>query len=109
MSDTTRSILLNKEVIAIDQDSLGKQASPVKNGKFETWVKPLKDGSVAVGVVNLDSAATSASVKASDLPLKGAVRSARDLWTHADVKFANGEYTATVPAHGVLLLRASAH
>jgi alpha-galactosidase len=109
MSDTTRSILLNKEVIAIDQDSLGKQASPVKNGKFETWVKPLKDGSVAVGVVNLDSAATSATVKASDLPLKGAVRSARDLWTHADVKFANGEYTATVPAHGVLLLRASAH
>jgi alpha-galactosidase len=109
MSDTTRSILLNKEVIAIDQDPLGKQASPVKNGKFETWVKPLKDGSVAVGVVNLDSAAVSTTVKASDLPLKGAVRSARDLWTHADVKFANGEYTATVPAHGVLLLRASAH
>ena len=56
MSDTTKSILLNKEVIAIDQDALGKQASPVKNGNLETWVKPLKDGSVAVGVVNLDKA-----------------------------------------------------
>ena len=108
MTGATRSILLNKEVIAIDQDPLGKQASPVKNGKLETWVKPLKDGSVAVGVVNLDSAPGSATVKASDLQLKGAVRSARDLWSHADVKFANGDYTATVAAHGVLLLRVSA-
>lgn len=109
MSETTRSILLNKEVIAIDQDPLGKQASPVTNGKFETWVKILKDGSAAVGVVNLDSAPATTTVKASDLPLKGAVRSARDLWSHADVKFANGEYTASVPTHGVLLLHVSAH
>ena len=108
MSEVTRSILLNKEVIAIDQDPLGKQASPVKNGKLETWVKPLKDGSVAVGVVNLDSAAGNATVKPSDLPVKGSVRSARDLWAHADVKFANGEYSASVPAHGTLLLKVSA-
>ncbi len=105
MSDTTKSILLNKEVIAVDQDPLGKQASPVKNGNLETWVKPLKDGSVAVGVVNLDSAPANATVKAADLGLKGAVRSASDLWTHKDVKFANGEYSASVPAHGILMLR----
>jgi len=105
MSDTTKSILLNKEVIAVDQDPLGKQASPVKNGNLETWVKPLKDGSVAVGVVNLDNAPANATVKASDLPLKGGVHSARDLWAHKDVKFANGEYSASVPAHGVLMLR----
>jgi len=105
MSDATKSILLNKEVIAVDQDPLGKQASPAKNGNLETWIKPLKDGSVAVGVVNLDNAPANASVKASDLGLKGGVRSARDLWAHKDVKFANGEYSATVPAHGVLMLR----
>jgi len=109
MSDTTKSILLNKEVIAVDQDPLGKQASPVKNGNLETWVKPLKDGSVAVGVVNLDSAPANATVKASDLGLKGSVRSAKDLWAHKDVKFANGEYSASVPAHGVLMLRVSSH
>jgi alpha-galactosidase len=109
MTEVTRSILLNKEVIAVDQDPLGKQASPVKNGKLETWVKPLKDGNVAVGVVNLDTAPATATVKASDLQLKGAAHSARDLWAHKDVKFANGEYSATVPAHGVLLLRVSAH
>jgi alpha-galactosidase len=109
MSDATKSILLNKEVIAVDQDPLGKQASPVKNGKLETWVKPLKDGGVAVGVVNLDTAPGTATVKASDLGLKGSAKKARDLWAHKDVTFANGEYSATVPAHGILMLRVSSH
>ena len=108
MSDTTKSILLNKEVIAIDQDPLGKQASPVKSGDLETWTKPLADGSVAVGVVNLGSAAAPATVKATDLNLAGPVKKARDLWAQKEVKFNAGAYTATVPSHGVLLLRVSA-
>jgi alpha-galactosidase len=108
MSDVTKSILLNKEVIAVNQDALGKQASPVKNGDLETWVKPLADGSVAVGVVNLGSAVAKATVNASDLKLAGAVKSARDLWSHKDVQFTGGAYSAQVPSHGVLLLRVSA-
>ncbi|MFZ0745963.1 MAG: glycoside hydrolase family 27 protein [Terracidiphilus sp.] len=108
MSDATKAILMNKEVIAIDQDPLGKQASPVKNGDLETWIKPLTDGSVAVGVVNLGAADAQATVNASDLHLAGRVKKARDLWAHADVKFKKGEYAATVPSHGVLLLRVSA-
>ena len=108
MTETTKSILLNKEVIAIDQDPLGKQASPVKNGDLETWVKPLSDGSVAVGIVNLGSAAAPATVKAADLGLGGSVKHARDLWAHKDVKFTAGAYAATVPSHGVLLLKVSA-
>jgi len=104
----TRSILLNKEVIAVDQDALGKQASPVRNGDLETWLKPLADGSVAVGVVNLGAAAAQVTVKASDLGLSGKVKKARDLWAHQDVKFVGGVYAATVPSHGVLLLRVSA-
>jgi len=108
MSAATKAILLNKEVVAIDQDPLGKQASPVKNGDLETWVKPLADGSVAVGVVNLGATAAQASVQASDLQLAGSRYSARDLWTHTDVNFANGAYSAAVPSHGVLLLRVDA-
>jgi alpha-galactosidase len=108
MTDATKAILLNKEVIAVDQDPLGKQASPKKKGDLETWVKPLAGGSVAVGVVNLGAAAAEATVNASDLQLDGAVKKARDLWAHKDVKFTGGAYTATVPSHGVLLLRVSA-
>ena len=108
MTDTTRSILLNKEVIAIDQDPLGKQASPVKSGDFEIWTKPLADGGVAVGVVNMGATAGQANIKAGDLRLKGAVKRVRDLWAHKDVKFTRGgAYEATVPSHGVLLLRVS--
>jgi len=108
MTDATKAILMNPEVIAVDQDALGKQASPVKNGRLETWVKPLADGSVAVGVVNLGSSSTQATVNAADLHLGGPVMKARDLWAHADVRFANGAYLATVPSHGVLMLRVSA-
>ncbi len=105
MTAVTKSILMNKEVIAIDQDPLGKQASPVKNGELETWIKPLADGSVAVGVVNLGSSAAQATVRASDLHLGHAVTKARDLWSHKDVQFVSGAYAASVPTHGVLLLR----
>lgn len=108
MSDATKAILLNKEVIAVDQDPLGKQATPVRQGQLETWVKPLADGGVAVGVVNYGSSTTSATINTSELHLKGNVRHARDLWAHKDVKFRKGDYSADVPSHGILMLRVSA-
>jgi alpha-galactosidase len=105
MSQGTKDILLNKEVIAIDQDVLGKQAAQLSvHGEVEIWTRPLADGSVAVGVFNRGGSATKASVKLSDLKLAGKVK-ARDLWSHKDVSFDNGAYSATVPTHGVLLLR----
>jgi alpha-galactosidase len=95
MSASTKSILLNSEVIAVDQDPLGKQSSRIKKRDFEIWVKPLADGSVAVGAVNLGSASIQ-------------VENARDLWEHREVHFSRNAYSATVPAHGVLLLKVSA-
>ena len=54
MSAETKSILTNKDVIAIDQDPLGKQGDRVSaEDPFEVWSKPLKDGSVAVALFNL--------------------------------------------------------
>jgi len=108
MTDATKAILLNKEVIAIDQDPLGKQASPAKSGDLETWIKPLANGDVAVGVVNLGDASAQATIHASDLNLPGRVKKARDLWAHKDVKFKDGAYSAEIPSHGTLMLRVSA-
>jgi alpha-galactosidase len=108
MTAETKAILLNKEVIAIDQDPLGRQASPVKQGDLETWIKPLADGGVAVGVVNLGASTAQGEVHMDELRLKGSVSSARDVWTHKDVAFRNGLYTETIPSHGVMLLTVSA-
>jgi alpha-galactosidase len=105
MTPATREILLNREVISVDQDPLGKQASPVKIGDMEIWVKPLADGSVAVGVVNMGSTERTATVKASDLGLTGKIKSAWNLWAHANVMFRDGAYSANIPSHGVLMLR----
>lgn len=105
MPPVTASILLNREVIAIDQDPLGRQASPVKQGNLERWDKPLADGSIAVGIVNMGSSPARAVIAATDLGLTGKIARARDLWVHKDVEFKNGQYSATVPSHSILLLR----
>lgn len=109
MSAETKSILMNREVIAIDQDPLGNQAVPVRQGNLETWVKPLADGTIAVGVVNLDSVKIEATVNIKDLPLGGTLKTARDLWLHQDVQFKDGVYAATIPPHGILLLKIRGH
>jgi alpha-galactosidase len=107
MTAATKAILLNKEVIAIDQDSLGKQGTRVsENGDVHTWTKPLADGSTAVGVFNYGSSATTVTVNASELGLKSPSK-ARDLWAHKNVSFRDGKYSALVATHGVLLLRVS--
>lgn len=48
-----------------------------------------------------------AATKTSDLGIGSMVKSARDLWRHSSVAFRDGVYTATVPSHGVLMLRVS--
>jgi alpha-galactosidase len=108
MTPETKAILLNKEIIAIDQDPLGKQASPVKHGDLETWIKPLANGEVSVGVVNLGANPAQGEVRANELNLKGSVKSARDVWTHKDIAFKDGLYSEIIPSHGVMLLTVSA-
>jgi alpha-galactosidase len=108
MSKDTKSILLNKEIIAIDQDPLGRQAVPQRHGEMETWIKPLANGDVAAGVVNLGASAEVAEVRASDLHLSGRETRARNLWTDEDVTFTDGVYSAILAPHATLFLRVSA-
>jgi alpha-galactosidase len=107
MTSSTREILLNSEVIAVDQDALGKQASPINTGDLDMWVKPLADGSVAVGMVNMGETEKTTSVTLGDLGVGPEVKSARDLWKHASIVFQDGVYAAMVSSHGVLMLRVS--
>jgi alpha-galactosidase len=97
-------ILTNREVIAIDQDKAGKQAKRVsKVGDQEFWVRELAGGDHAVAVFNLGTDPSTATVHWTDLGLKKPPSHIRDLWNHTDLK--GGEYSATIPGHGVVLLR----
>jgi alpha-galactosidase len=105
MTPETTAMLTNKEVIAIDQDPLGKQGDRVNaEGPLEIWAKPLKDGSKAVGVFNRHSTALSIPVDFKELGFKGSVQ-VRDIWQAKDLGTMKDSYTVTVPPHGVLLLR----
>ena len=105
MSEETKSILLNRDVIAIDQDKLGKQGwRASKDGEGEVWMRPLSGGAYAVGLFNRGAAARKIAVRWTDLKLKGR-RKVRDLWAHADRGKVKDGFAAEVPAHGVVMLR----
>ena len=97
-------ILTNKEVIAIDQDPLGKQGRRVaRTGDLEVWARPLSNGSWAVGLFNRGDASAKVGFHATDLGLTR-ITKIRDLWAHTDQKAA-AEYSADVPSHGVALFK----
>jgi alpha-galactosidase len=108
-SDATFGILGNKEVIAVDQDPLGKQGT-VLSSAGGRWVvgKEMKDGSRAVALFNETGSAQriSTTARAVGLPEADAY-TLRDLWQHRTYNTA-GTISATVPAHGTVLVRVSA-
>ncbi len=104
----TREILLNKEVIAVDQDSLGAQGTIVQASpsELQVWMKPMKDGSRAVLLFNRASVATNVSADWTRVGILTKKVRVRDLWAHTDSIANTGRYTAMVPSHGVVMLRA---
>jgi alpha-galactosidase len=107
MTPETKSILMNREVIAVDQDPLGKQGDRAyATGPLEVWSKPLEGGAMAVALFNRTSAPTTMTLRLSDVGWHGQA-GARDLWSHSDIGVLKGDYTATVGKHGVVLLRLS--
>ncbi len=119
----TLSLLSNDEVIAVDQDPLGKQASQIydKDGK-QVWAKDMSDGSKAVGLFytgesnkkidpvdyfnwsNKAPGKESITVTASELGIPGIFK-VRDLWRQKDLGTFENKFTARVPFHGVVLIK----
>ena len=98
------AMLRNREVIAVDQDSLAKQGSRASAGGVDVWTKPLSDGSVAVAIVNAGESETQVRLPWSSFGLSERPSQVRDVWRHADVATAEA-YSAALPAHGSVLLR----
>jgi len=107
MSESTRTILTNKEVIAVDRDAAGIQAKRVSKDKgLDIWVKQLSDGSRAVGLLNRTASEAEIGVQWTELgyPEKLSA-SVRDLWAHQNVGTHKGSYSVKVPSHGIVVIR----
>jgi alpha-galactosidase len=106
MSDATKAILLNREVIAIDQDRLAKQGYRMsKDGDKEVWARPLAGGDWAVALFNRGESPATIAANWSELKLSGKHK-VRDLWKHADVGSVEN-FSAEVEPHGVVMIRVS--
>lgn len=84
MNEATKTILLNKDIIAIDQDSLGKQGFRVyrKNG-LEAWKKELSGNRFAIALFNRNEDSKMISVTAEDMELDSALKyDVYDVWEH---------------------------
>jgi alpha-galactosidase len=105
MPPETAAILTNKEVIAIDQDPLGKQGDRVSAvGPVEIWAKPLKGGDKAVGPLQPRRHSAARHVEVERCGFSRRRKGARHLAGKGSGKL-QGSYTVSVPRHGVVLLR----
>ncbi len=109
LDDFTLNLLENDEVLALDQDALGKEALCVIQEKtFRVYRKELEDGGMAVGFFNLDSLPLEKDF--TDFQYVGLTgkKTVRDLWREHDLPSLDtdtGSLPLKIPAHGVLLLK----
>jgi len=108
LDEFTLNVLANDEVLQVDQDPLGKQATCIaKKHRKQIWAKDMEDGSKAVGLFNLDFPflqPANMTVNWQTLGIQGKYR-VRDLWRQKNLGVFEGSFTAEVPAHGVVLVR----
>jgi alpha-galactosidase len=106
----TLNLLTNDEVLAVDQDALGRQAVRVATvGAIDVYLKPLEDGSHALAFFNRGNASEPVEFnKFGRLGLGYGVLAARDLWRQQDLPDIHGSYSAEIPAHGVRLIKVRA-
>lgn len=125
LDEFTLSLLTNDEVLAIDQDPLGKQATRVSQSGPEVtisqrgrpdrtntqrqnqiWARELEDGAQAVGLFNLGSEPTEVTITWADIGVEGR-QVIRDLWRQKNLGTFDSEFSATVAPHGVVFVKVS--
>lgn len=104
MTTDVTAILTNREVIAIDQDALGRQGDRVyAEGPVEIWTKPLTGGRTAVGIFNFGETESEVTLHLRDLGLVGKL-TARNVWAAKDLGQIDDGWKTTVPDRAVVLL-----
>ncbi len=105
MDEDIRSILTKKQVIAINQDPLGKQAEKVfEMNKIEYWRKPMSDGSVVIGILNRQNNPVEITLKWENIGLQG-YQMVKDIWMNVSIGVLDKLMTVIIPAHDVQLIQ----
>jgi alpha-galactosidase len=112
MPDSTRRLLTNEEIIAVNQDPLGEQGTKIKDeSNLEVWVKPLEGGARAVLLLNRWHKPATIRTTAREIGLPtggqgdGSEYAVRDLWAHETRTSETGRIAAEVPSHGAAVYR----
>jgi alpha-galactosidase len=106
LDEFTLSLLTNDEVLEVNQDALGQQASRIvqEDGR-EIWAKQMEDGSTAVGLFNTDDYSKQRiTLNFADIGFEGKCL-VRDLWRQKNLGAFTGKFTAEIPVHGVVLIK----
>jgi alpha-galactosidase len=105
LDDFTLGLLTNDEIIAVDQDALGRPGRRArKDGDLEVWVRDLEDGSKAVGLFNRGKGLAEVGALWADIGVEGP-QEVRDLWRQQDLGAYEGVFKAYVARHGVVMVR----
>jgi len=107
MKPEVRDILTNRDVIAIDQDRLGREGSRIyTEGEVDVWTRHLAGGAMAVAVLNAGAERYSTHpfhLNLVRLGLHGPQRG-KDLWTGKEVTLTDN-MPIELASHDVLLVR----
>jgi len=107
MKAEVRAILTNRDVISIDQDRLGREATHAySDGEVDVWTRPLSGGAMAVAVVNAGSDRYSTHpfhLSLARLGLHGPLKG-KDLWTGKEIRLTN-DMPVEIGSHDILLVR----
>ncbi len=105
LDDFTLNLITNDEVIAVNQDPLGKMAKQHLLDIYQqAWVKEMEDGSVSIGLFNLNTIPETINISWELAGLSGKQK-VRDLWRQKDLGVFENEFEAEVRPHGVILIR----
>jgi alpha-galactosidase len=113
MKEKTVDILTNEDVIAVNQDKLGKQARRFMDmGDYEIWAKPLSNGEVAVCFLNRSHHTWQLDYDwqqytmyfVRDVNVHKNTYEIWDCWEHENIGNTDEQLSVEIPSHGVLMV-----
>jgi alpha-galactosidase len=105
MDKFTLNLLTNDEVIAVDQDALGRQARKITDkDSIQVWIKEMAGGDKVAAIFNMSANYKNYTLPLEILNLKSRYK-IRDIWRQKDLRVHQNSISKIIPSHGVYLIR----